>query len=190
MTAQADHKNQEDCKMEHEMMNGNEAMGHDAMRHDAMGCETTELDAAAEREKRRKRAQWIFISWRVMVDYSEEDELQLYRLLCRGKHCLALVGNSQEDHCVYSAWVAFEMVRYYDRDIEALEEMRRYLATKADQENEPTDWRTQLSETISGFFGKGNDPLVTAAYYRDALDVITEIVKLRKGLKTYDGTLG
>ena len=160
--------------MEHEMMTGNEAKGY---------------DAAAEREQRQKRAKQIFICWRVMTDYCEEDELLLYRDLCHGKPCLAMVGNSQEDHCVYSAWVAFEMVRYYDRDIEALEEMRRYLASRADEVNEPTDWRTQLSETISGFFGRGTDPMIEAAYYRDARDVITEILKLRKGLKTYDSTL-
>lgn len=161
--------------MDHEMMKEKEAMVS---------------DAAAERERRQKRAKWLFICWRDLIDYVEEDELQLYRLLCREKTCLALVGNSQEDHCVYSAWVAFEMVRYYDRDIEALEEMRRYLASKADEVSEPTDWRSQLSETISGFFGRGTDPMVEAAYYRDARDVVTEILKLRKGLKTYDDTLG
>ena len=91
----------------------------------------------------------ILIFWRGLTDYFEEDELRFYHDLCRGKNCLAEVGNSQEDHSVYSAWVAFEMVRYYDRDIEALEEMRRYLAGKADEE---PDWKDDLRNTVSGLY--------------------------------------
>ena len=163
--------------MDHEMMKEKEAMVS---------------DAAAERERRQKRAKWLFICWRDLIDYVEEDELQLYRFLCREKTCLALVGNSQEDHCVYSAWVAFEMVRYYDREIDALEEMRRYLATKADEMIDPANWKTPVADTIFGFFGRSTtthiDHLVEAAYYRDALEVVTEILKLRKGLKTCDET--
>ena len=128
----------------------------------------------------------ILIFWRGLTDYFEEDELRFYHDLCRGKNCLAEVGNSQEDHSVYSAWVAFEMVRYYDRDIEALEEMRRYLAGKADEE---PDWKDDLRDTVSGLFGfsEKNRAAVAAAYYRDARDVVTEILKLRKGLTSYEG---
>ena len=89
---------------------------------------------------------------------------------------------------MYSAWVAFEMVRYYDRDIKALEEMRRYLAGKADEE---PDWKDDLRNTVSGLFGfsEKNRAAVAAAYYRDARDVVTEILKLRKGLASYEGVM-
>ncbi len=149
-------------------------------------------ECEAKRERSSKRDKTMFFRWRVVSGYAEEQELLLYRDLCGEKRCLALVGNSQEDHCVYSAWVAFEMVRYYDRDIEALEEMHRYLAVKADEVETEPDWKEKLSETVAGFFGRGSNtnPAVDAAYYQDARDVVTEILKLRKGLKTFDGTLG